>query len=146
MNYRVAIVQLPLVKETSMSKPIRTPRDILELCRDLVGLAQETFHCLAVDAKNKLIDRSLVSVGIADASLVHAREVFRPALLVNSSAIVLVHNHPSGDATPSAEDIRITKQMVAAGRVLGIQVLDHVVIGSVDDYTSLREAGLVDFS
>lgn len=107
MNYQTALVQLPLVKEVQKEK-VGTPEDVGRLCKDLEALAQETFHVLCLNSKNKLMNRHLVSVGLADASLVHAREVFRPAIMDNASAVILVHNHPSGDPTPSAEDIRIT--------------------------------------
>ncbi len=93
-----------------------------------------------------------MSLGILDASLVHPREVFRGALLNSAAAVVVAHAHPSGDPTPSAEDIRITRQLVEAGRILAVRVLDHIVIGRADAtapgspaFVSLREAGLVSF-
>ena len=104
---------------------------------------------LTVAKKNRLIEKHLVTLGIADASLIHQREVFRPAILDSASAIVVAHNHPSGDPAPSAEDLAITRQLVAAGRIVGIRVLDHVIIGQPDGirpgFFSVREAGLVDF-
>jgi DNA repair protein RadC len=119
------------------------------LCADLRDLAQEAFHVLCLDTKNGLINRHLASLGIVDASLVHPREIFRCAITDNATAIVLVHNHPSGDPTPSAEDVRITRQLIEAGRILSIKVLDHVVIGRSQDGSpgqqSLRETGLCSF-
>jgi DNA repair protein RadC len=86
---------------------------------------------------------------LLDASLVHPREVFQYAIRASAASVVLAHNHPSGDPTPSAEDVRMTKQLVAAGRIVGIAVLDHVVLGAKTEtgwsYTSLREQGLADF-
>jgi DNA repair protein RadC len=90
-----------------------------------------------------------VTKGILDASFAHPREVFREAIRTSAAAIIVAHNHPSGDPTPSAEDLRSTRQLVETGRVVGIQVLDHIVIGGQRPhpapYVSLREAGLVDF-
>ena len=89
--------------------------------------------------------------GLLDASLVHPREVFQEAIRSACAAMVLVHNHPSGDPTPSAEDLRITKQLVAAGKIVDIRVLDHVVIGRPGagrdrDFVSMRESSIVEFS
>lgn len=148
MNYSTAMVQLPLVKESS--GVVRTPDDVVRVCSDMVGLAQESFHVLTLTAKNRLINRHLVSLGIADASLVHPREVFRPAILDGACYVLAVHNHPSGDATPSAEDVRITRQLVEAGRILNVALIDHVILGRNPDGTaskvSMREAGLCEFA
>lgn len=152
MNYQTAIVQLPLVKETTEDK-ITTPRDMLRVCSDLSSLAQEAFQVLTLNAKNVLINRHLITLGLVDASLVHAREVMRPALTDSASAIILVHNHPSGDPTPSAEDIRITKRLIEAGKIVDIKVLDHIIIGRCIEgsalnghsFISLREDGICAF-
>jgi DNA repair protein RadC len=131
----------------------RTPADIAALCADIRDSAQEAFLVIDLTAKNTVIDKRLVTLGILDASLVHPREVFRGAIVNTAAAVVVAHCHPSGDPTPSAEDIRITRQLVDAGRILGIRVLDHVVIGRPDatgpgtpGFLSLREAGLVSFT
>lgn len=149
MNYRTALVQLPLVKEPGTT-PIRTPEDAWHACEDLQDLAQETFHILALNTKNRLVLRHMVSVGIVDAALVHAREVFRPAIQAGASALILVHNHPSGDPTPSAEDISITKKMIEAGKIIDIAVVDHIIIGTESEqhagFLSMREAGLCSFA
>ena len=148
MNYQTAVIQLPLVKETK-KEPVRSPGDVARLCSDLRDLAQESFHVLALNTKHILINRYLVSVGIADASLVHSREVFRQAIIENATAIIVTHNHPSGDSTPSAEDVRITKALISAGAILDIKVADHVIIGRPTETTpgflSMRETGLCDF-
>lgn len=117
MNYRVAMLQMPLVKE-SAGEAVRTPYEVYRVCSDLADLAQEAFHVLLLNAKNRMTDRVMVSLGLLDASLVHPREVFRAAITENAAALILVHNHPSGDPCPSAEDIRITRQLVEAGRIL----------------------------
>jgi len=149
MHYVTALIQLPLIRE-SRKERIRTPEDVVRLCSDIRDLAQETFHVLMLNAKNNLLNRVMATFGILDASLVHPREVFRQAVAENAAAVVLVHNHPSGDPSPSAEDVRITKQIVEAGRILGILVTDHVIIGREVDgsrgFLSMREQGLCDFA
>lgn len=154
MSYWPALVQLPLVREASGQR-IATPDDVYRVCQDMAELAQEGFHVLCLTAKNRLIDRHLVSLGLVDASLVHPREVFRAAIRDSATAVVLAHNHPSGDPTPSTEDLRITRQLIEAGRIVDIKVLDHVIIGRPIEaagdhpgqpgYLSLRENGLVAF-
>ena len=139
-------LSLPVVKESSPTTPCRTPEEVARLLKDTATLAQEAFTVLTLDTRYRLIDRHLITLGIVDASLVHPREVFRAAIMDGASAIVVSHNHPSGDPTPSAEDIRITRQLVEAGRVLQIEILDHVIIGRGDQsFSSLRESGLVSF-
>lgn len=149
MNYTTAMVQLPLVKE-GKGERIKAPEDVWRLCSDLSKLAQESFQVLLLNAKNNLMNRHMVTLGLVDASLVHPREVLRPAIVDGASALVLVHNHPSGDPTPSAEDIRITKQLIEAGRTVDIKIMDHIIIGqkegSQKGFISMREEGLCDFS
>jgi DNA repair protein RadC len=149
MSYRSALIQLPLVRE-STGEHVRTPEDVYRVCGDIAALAQESFHVLILDTRNQLISREMVSLGIVDASLVHPREVFRAAIAAGAAAVVLAHNHPSGETTPSAEDIRITRQLIEAGKIIDIKVLDHVIIGrespeSGTPYLSLRESGLCQF-
>lgn len=122
---------------------IRGPEDVHALMGPLLrDLPQEEFHALLLNAQHRVIRKVLVTRGLLDASLVHAREVFRPAILENAAAVVLTHNHPSGDPTPSAEDRAVTRHLSAAGRSLGIRVLDHVIIGD-DRFVSLAGEGLV---
>lgn len=153
MNYNVALVQLPLVREPGTRK-ILTPADAWRACGDVGSLAQESMHVLCLNARNRLINRHMVSLGLADASLTHPREVFRPAVTDGASAIILVHNHPSGDLDPSADDLRATRQLVEAGKVVGIKVLDHVIVGrkaakgghpASPPFLSMREGGLCAF-
>jgi DNA repair protein RadC len=143
-------VDVPMVRESETGKHVsRTPADVANLCAEIKDAGQELFVVLDMNGKNGIIDKRLVTMGLLDASLVHPREVFRGAIVNMAKSIVCVHNHPSGDPTPSAEDIRITSQLVEAGRVLGICVLDHVIIGRNDDgslqHLSLREQGIVSF-
>ena len=135
-----------------VSLKVRTPDDVLKLLGDRSRILEhEIFWALLLDAKNALKCRPVdVSAGLLDASLVHPREVFAEAIRSKAAAVVLVHNHPSGDPTPSAEDMRITKQLVSAGNIIDIKVLDHVIIGKRGGagnggYVSMRESGLIDF-
>lgn len=147
-NFMTALVQLPLVCE-STATVVRTPNDAARVCFDIRDLAQETFFVLLLDAKNNLINRQMVSLGLANAALVHPREVFRLAIGSGADSIVLSHNHPSGDCTPSCEDVRITRQLIDAGKIIGIKVVDHVIVGKKRelgrDYLSFRESGLLAF-
>ena len=155
MNYNTALVQLPLVRETGKQR-IMTSENVRQACADIANLAQECFQVLCLNTRHILINRHMVTLGLLDSALVHPREVFRPAIEDSAAAVVLVHNHPSGDATPSAEDLRITRQLIETGKIIDIKVLDHVVIGRpaepVGDasprpaYLSLREAGLCSFT
>jgi DNA repair protein RadC len=125
---------------------VRDPASAHTVCADMGQLAQEAFAVLTLNTKNKLITRHLVTLGLADSAQVHPREVFRPAIQDSAAAVILVHNHPSGDPTPSAEDLRVTRQLIDAGKVIGIRVLDHIIIGRNDTpHLSLREKGLVPF-
>jgi len=130
---------------------VRTPEDIARLLTPRInGATQEKFYVIPLDGKNRMACEPVeITCGLLDASLVHPREVFRTAIMRNSVALVVAHNHPSGDPTPSVEDIRITRQLVSAGQAVHIKVLDHVVLGSpingAPAFVSLREHGLVDF-
>jgi len=148
-------VDLPMVRETPTNAngdPIKcqTPENVAALCADLGQLAQEAFVVIDLTAKNTVNDKRLISLGVLDASLVAPREVFRGAIVGMAKAVILAHNHPSGDPSPSAEDIRITRQLIEAGKILDIKVLDHVIIGRPSPgnkgFYSLRETGLVDFA
>lgn len=128
-------------------KPVvRTPADAARLATEIAESDTEVFGAHILDARNGLYCTEIVSNGILNASLVHAREVFRTAISKGAGAIVLLHCHPSGDLTPSAEDIRITKQLVEAGRIVDIKVCDHIILASAGRHLSLREEGLVSFS
>ncbi len=123
---------------------VSTPEDVVRLCAvQLRGLDREHFWSLALNTKNQLLRIVEVSVGSLNASIVHPRELFKEAVLVSAASVVVVHNHPSGDPTPSGADIQLTRRLVRAGDVLGIDVLDHVVIGDGGAHASLRELGLM---
>ncbi|MBP7276219.1 MAG: DNA repair protein RadC [Kiritimatiellae bacterium] len=135
------------------SPALRSPEEVFAFMKPYASQTAEHFWVLPLNKKNRLIPREPVAVtrGIVDASLVHQREVFAVACKALSNAVILAHNHPSGDPTPSAEDVRITRSMIAAGRVMDIDVLDHVVLGAPghpahpSGYFSFRESGLVSF-
>ncbi|OVE74072.1 hypothetical protein BVX94_01660 [bacterium B17] len=134
------------------SPSVRTPLDVQRIMMGRIRpLEKEIFWTLRLDARNRMKGEPVeVTKGLLDASLVHPREVFREAIRSAAAAVVLVHNHPSGDPSPSAEDIRITKQMVEAGRIVDIKVLDHVIVGADNGsgnspFVSLREEGVVKF-
>jgi len=111
----------------------------LPLFRDL---KKEVFKVLLLNRANRLIREVPVSEGTLDASIVHPRDVFKEAILEPAASIILIHNHPSGNPTPSEEDLRITKQLVEAGRLLGIKVYDHIILAG-DQYRSLADEGLI---
>ncbi|MDJ0850163.1 MAG: DNA repair protein RadC [Myxococcota bacterium] len=122
-------------------QPIRGPEDVFRHFHPRLRHAtQERFFVVLLDGRHRVVGHELVSQGTLTASLVHPREVFRPALRGSAAAVVLVHNHPSGDPTPSREDREITDRLVRAGEILGIPVLDHVVVAE-HGFRSLREAG-----
>jgi len=139
--------RLQLVRETPaedptasvLDGPAAVSRQLLPL---LDGLDREHFVVLALDARNRPIGANTVSIGSLSASLVHPREIFKFAILANASSLILAHNHPSGDTAPSRDDIELTRRLVDAGTLIGIEVLDHLVIGG-EEFFSLKEKGLM---
>lgn len=126
-------------EEQDHGSPIRGPADVFRRYGPrLRDLPQEEFHAVVMNTRHRVIREVFVTRGTVDASLIHPREVFRAAVQEGASAVILVHNHPSGDPTPSPEDRVVTRQLAAAGRTLGIPVLDHVVIGD-GRYVSLAD-------
>ena len=123
---------------------VSTPEDVVALCNPRMrGLDREHFWSLALNTKNRLLRVIEVSVGSLNASIVHPRELFREAVRLSAASVIVVHNHPSGDPAPSGADIALTRRIVKAGDVLGIEVLDHVVIGDGGEHASLRDLGLM---
>ncbi len=123
---------------------ISTPEDVVAVCGNrLRGRDREHFWTLALNTKNRLIRIIEVSVGSLNASIVHPRELFKDAVRASAASVVVVHNHPSGDPTPSGADIQLTRRLVKAGDVLGVEVLDHVVIGDGGAHASMRDMGLM---
>lgn len=124
-----------------MSKRITSASQVFEMFYDLRLEAKEHFIALHLDGKNRIACLDRVSVGSLNQSIVHPRELFKTALLSSAAGILLIHNHPSGDPTPSREDLAITRRINEAGDLLGIKVLDHIIIG--DSYLSFAEQGLI---
>ena len=124
-----------------------TPDRVADVLReDCRGYQVETFHLLLLNTRRRLIRIEKVSQGTLDTLLVHAREIFKPAILWNAAAIILAHNHPGGDPAPSEADIKVTRDLIRAGQLLKIEVLDHIILGQrtadrPKDYASLRELG-----
>ena len=143
---RINIVTIKMEKVKSMlveNKQISSPDDVFRIVNKyLDGADREHLVLLTLDTKNKITSINTVSIGSINTSIVHPREVFKTAILSNASSVILSHNHPSGDVTPSKEDVDITKRIKECGRILGIELLDHVIIGD-DKYSSLKEKGIV---
>jgi len=122
---------------------IKKPEDVYALISDQMRLSrQEIFKVIVLNTKNHVLKIETVTVGILNASLIHPRELFRPAIQSSAHNIILVHNHPSGDPSPSEEDIVITKKLIDAGRIVDIEVKDHVIIGD-GKFVSLKQKGYV---
>jgi DNA repair protein RadC len=122
---------------------IRSPESVANLMREeLRYLQKEHFVCLFLNTKNHVIGQETLSMGSLNASIVHPREVFRAAIKRSSASIICVHNHPSGDPTPSPEDIHLTHRLAEAGSIIGIEVLDHIIIGDFK-FVSLKEQGFM---
>ena len=130
--------------KTSKGQPsFKRAKDVANLYIPLVkDLRKEVFRVLLLSRSNRLIKEVTISEGTLDASIVHPRDVFREALLESAAGVILLHNHPSGNPSPSEEDIRITKQLVEAGRVMGIKVYDHIILAG-EDYRSLADEGMI---
>jgi DNA repair protein RadC len=117
------------------------PEDVADMfMREMGGLDREHFRAILLNTKNRILGVRTISIGSLNASIVHAREVFKAAVAESAQAIVLVHNHPSGLPEPSSEDIAVTQRLAEAGRILGIEVLDHIILGS-HGFVSLKETG-----
>ncbi len=145
------IAQRIMSEPLGSKDPCKNPAIVARLLRArLLHYDQEVFVALPLDRKNHLIGNPVdISVGTVDASLAHPREVFRVCVRLSASSVIVAHNHPSGDPTPSKEDIEVTRQLINAGRIIGIPLLDHVVIGDASirepGYASIRMLGVAEF-
>lgn len=150
IKYRTRLTEnkrVELEKEVSANCPglsyvIKSPDDVAQVGKEFMRIHEEPeeyMYMICMNTKNKIIGVFEVSHGTVNASLVTPREVFQKALLANAVSVILMHNHPSGDSTPSRQDIEITKRLVEAGKIIGIDVLDHIIVG--DNYSSLKEKG-----
>jgi len=147
-SYRVPYYRLALVREgsiaTQWNRHVRQPGDVAALMAPLAAnLDRENFWVILLDGKNRAIGINLVSIGTLTAALVHPREIYKPAIVGNAAALILVHNHPSGDPTPSAEDTALTRRLCEVGDLVGIRILDHIVLGEAGSFRSLADDGLL---
>lgn len=144
---RVDIVSLKVVKESSLlygKRKISSPSDAIEIGRSMLdGSDREKLLLCCLNTKNEPTNLNIVSIGSLNSSIVHPREVFKLAILGNSASIILFHNHPSGDTTPSKEDINITQRIKEAGKIIGIELIDHIILGDENKYISLKEKGII---
>lgn len=146
---QVSFERVVLIKEKvgryELPRETRSPEEAYNAIKIITNVqeeAQEVFGILVLNIKNKIVAVHEVSRGALNSSIVHPREVFKPAVLHNAAAIICFHNHPSGDTEPSKDDIEVTKRLVEAGKIMGIEVLDHIIIGD-DKYTSLKGMGVI---
>lgn len=140
LEYKLPQMRLALIKEREGSEAayVHTPEDIHQHAEPLKYMSEEHFVSFHLDAKHKIIGYHVVSHGTLSSSLVHPREVFKAALLANSHTIIVAHNHPSGSLQPSAEDLETTTQLIEAGRIMGVPILDHIIV-SDRGILSIRE-------
>ncbi len=141
-RYRVMLVKE--AEDTFTSYPrYQNSLDLFQSFREeFTALDREFFFMITLDSKNRTIGYHTISMGSLSSSVVHPREVFKPAILENSAAVIFLHNHPSGDPAPSMEDRECTKRLTAAAKILGIRVLDHVIFGETE-YFSFADAGIL---
>lgn len=140
--------KVTLEKEVSVNRPnlseiIRSPEDVYILAKDFIRLHEESeeyLYMACLNTKNKVTSVFELSHGNVNSSIVGIRKMFQKALLANAVSIIVMHNHPSGDCSPSREDVNITKKMKEAGDLIGIEVLDHIIVGE-NNYCSLKEKG-----
>lgn len=151
---RINIYTVKQVRESSMlynidTTSIDSPKTAAAIADKIFSLSEEAvevFGILTLNSKNRVVGAHIISIGTLDTSIVHPREVFKPAILNNAAQIIIFHNHPSGDPTPSKQDIIVTQKLVEAGKLLGIKILDHLVIGENDQYCAFSEKGLLNHS
>ncbi|MEB2584702.1 JAB domain-containing protein [Bacillus cereus] len=141
---RVDIIKLKMVKESSLlykERRVKSPEDASLLFKQFLdGADREYFIVLCLDIKNQPTAINVCHIGSLNSSIVHPREVLKPAIISNAASIIVAHNHPSNDPTPSREDLEVTKRLIEAGKVVGIDVLDHLIVCE-ESFISLKEKG-----
>ena len=149
MSIKVSFGRVILVKERvgsyELPREIRCPEEAYNAIRVTTNVqaeAQEVFGILILNIKNRIVAVHEISRGTLNSSMAHPREVFKPAILHNAASIICFHNHPSGDPEPSREDVELTNRLVEAGKIMGIEVFDHIVVGD-EGYVSLKERGVM---
>lgn len=142
MAYYIQKVEMKQIKVSEKIYKFICSEDVVKsklVKKELLNLDREKFLALCLDGKNRVTAYEVVSMGTLNSSIVHPRESFKLAIKSNSASIVFVHNHPTGDPTPSADDMAITKRLVEAGKILGIKVLDHIIIGENKHFSFSEE-------
>lgn len=148
-RYRLKLATWVVVRECTEANPriLRSPADVAALAKDLLRSTdddKEHFWAIFLNAQNHYLMHTLVSTGTLSASLVHPREVLGPALREGAASVILIHNHPSGDPSPSREDLRLTRQLMDGARLLDLEIHDHVIIGNgTERWVSLKQRGLL---
>ena len=141
-NKRVALEKEVSTNYPDLTYAVKSPEDAVNVGKGFMRIHEEPeeyMYMICMNTKNKIIGVFEISHGSVNSSIVSPREVFQKALLANAVSIIVMHNHPSGDPTPSREDVEVTKRLVEAGKIVGVEVLDHIIIG--DQYSSLKEKG-----
>ena len=143
----IRLIKVGMVRDEatpSKAGPIGRPADVVGFLRamDFATSDRESFVVVHLSGRNAPISVEVVSTGTLNASLVHPREVFKAAILANAASIILAHNHPSGDATPSRDNLELTKRLQEAGKLIGIEVLDHIIVTPDGESLSFKERGL----
>ncbi len=134
--------RLENTSDQSSKEKVKCPEDAIKTVRNkLKGKKKEHFLVLSLDTRNHLLDTQTVSVGSLDSSIVHPREVFKEAISSCAASVIFIHNHPSGDPEPSEDDIKLTKRLIEAGEILGIEVLDHIIVCD-SEYLSMKAKNL----
>jgi DNA repair protein RadC len=136
-NYVSENLQVKAVRDGAYS-----PMEIASKCQSFRKAKKEHFVVFYLDTQNKILGRETVSIGTLNTSLIHPRECFRTAIIKTAATVIFIHNHPSGGLEPSAEDLQVTRRLKDAGKLLGIEVLDHIIV-TADSYTSLKEQNLM---
>ncbi|WP_442600447.1 JAB domain-containing protein [Neobacillus sp. D3-1R] len=143
---RLNVISLKMVKEGHFcykTNVVRSPIDVVSLAREYISDSdREIMALVCLNTKNKITGLHTISVGSLNSSIVHPRECFKLAIANNSASIIVFHNHPSNDCTPSREDIEVTKRLKEAGQILGVELLDHLIVGETNHY-SMKEHGYV---
>ena len=144
MKIEVVELKVKQVWNEVVSEPVENPRDVTAYLDTLnIRMAdREMFVVLHLDVRNRVVAHEITSIGSQTASLVHPREVFKSAILKGACSIILSHNHPSGDPSPSKDDIDLTHRLVEAGRLMGIDVLDHIIVAPPNRNLSMKETGM----
>jgi DNA repair protein RadC len=140
--YETLVVREGITNYLKTGQRYSSPSQVSETFQFLMNETKEMFITIHLDGKNRIIAMDVVSIGSLNQSIVHPRSVFMTACLSSAAAIILVHNHPTGDPTPSSEDISITRRLKEAGEIMGISILDHLIIGN-GEYFSFTERGLL---